>query len=110
MKEYPVLPPDAKKDEVTRRFGEILSVAQVHLPVRILARNLVENGFLVLRYEIRWAPEALRLCGRLYFVWNFNFADKIKSRVCNPRNGQSSEDSLTSSAYRRRAEHRETFA
>jgi hypothetical protein len=64
MKEYPALPSDANKEELTKRFGEILSVAQVHLPVRILARDLVENGFPVLRYEIRWAPEALRPCGR----------------------------------------------
>ncbi|RXW23456.1 hypothetical protein EST38_g2421 [Candolleomyces aberdarensis] len=61
--QYPALPPKAKKKDLKRRFGEILSVAQVHLPVRVLARDLVDNGFPVLRYEIRWTPEELRPFG-----------------------------------------------
>jgi hypothetical protein len=64
INQFSAIAPDAKEEELTKRFGEILSMAQVRLPVQILARDLVENGFPVLRYEIRWAPEAFRPCGR----------------------------------------------
>ncbi|KXN88001.1 hypothetical protein AN958_07813 [Leucoagaricus sp. SymC.cos] len=54
-------------DDITtpavRLFGEVLSAGQVYLPGRILARDLVANGFPVVRYEIRWAPEAIRPLG-----------------------------------------------
>lgn len=50
----------AGPEECARRFGEILSDGQVHLPVRVLARDLGEAGFPVLRYEIRWTPEQVR--------------------------------------------------
>jgi hypothetical protein len=38
--------------EAQRLYGEILSCGQVHLPVRLLARDLQATGFPVLRYEI----------------------------------------------------------
>nr|GAT56558.1 predicted protein [Mycena chlorophos] len=47
-------------EEVERRFGDILSDSQVHLPVRMLARDLYDAGFPFVRYEIRWTPEQLR--------------------------------------------------
>lgn len=57
---YPRLPEDAKPDDCFQLFGKVLSDGQVHLPVRILARDLTASGFPVLRYEIRWTPEASR--------------------------------------------------
>lgn len=57
---YPPLDGAAGQEECERRFGEVLSDGQVHLPVRVLARDLVEAGFPVLRYEIRWTPEQVR--------------------------------------------------
>ena len=44
-------------EQAERRFGILLSNGQVHLPVRLLARDLHASGFPVLRYEIRWTPE-----------------------------------------------------
>ena len=57
---YKTLPDDAETPKVERLFGEILSDGQVHLPVRLLARDLHKAGFPVLRYEIRWTPEQMR--------------------------------------------------
>jgi hypothetical protein len=61
---YKTLPDDAGTPEVERLFGEILSDGQVHLPVRLLARDLHKAGFPVLRYEIRWTPEQTRSKGK----------------------------------------------
>ncbi|EED80621.1 predicted protein [Postia placenta Mad-698-R] len=60
---YRALPDDAPEDEVKRLFGELMSDGQVHLPVRLLARDLMAAGFPVVRYEIRWTPEQLRPFG-----------------------------------------------
>ncbi|KAJ3539758.1 hypothetical protein NMY22_g4591 [Coprinellus aureogranulatus] len=54
---------DRQGEDVERRFGELLSLLQVHLPVRILARDLAASGFPVLRYQIRWTPEQGRPLG-----------------------------------------------
>ncbi|KAL0954085.1 hypothetical protein HGRIS_005232 [Hohenbuehelia grisea] len=54
------IPEGAPEKEAAKLFGEILSNLQVHLPVRIFARDLAKAGFPVLRYEIRWTPEQLR--------------------------------------------------
>ncbi|PFH50958.1 hypothetical protein AMATHDRAFT_60152 [Amanita thiersii Skay4041] len=54
------LPDDAKSEDAARVFGEILSSAQVHLPVRLLHLHLYAAGFPVFRYEIHWTPEQLR--------------------------------------------------
>ncbi|KAI0314464.1 carboxylesterase [Amylostereum chailletii] len=51
------VPEDASAEKLTRLFGYMLSEGQVHLPVRLLHRDLVEAGFPVVRYEIRWTPE-----------------------------------------------------
>lgn len=50
-------------EETRKMFGEILSAAQVYLPVRVLAHDLKRAGYPVLRYEIRWAPEKVRPLG-----------------------------------------------
>ncbi|KAJ7579694.1 Alpha/Beta hydrolase protein [Mycena floridula] len=55
--------PSATPEESERRFGEILADWQVHLPVRLLAKDLFDAGFPVLRYEIRWTPEQNRAEG-----------------------------------------------
>ncbi|ESK82478.1 putative carboxylesterase [Moniliophthora roreri MCA 2997] len=57
---YKQLPEDAGEEESARLFGEILSDWQVHLPARVLARDLQRTGFPVLRYLIRWVPEQAR--------------------------------------------------
>ncbi|KAI0032927.1 carboxylesterase [Vararia minispora EC-137] len=51
------------KEEVFRLFGDILSQGQVHLPVRLLHRDLLAAGFPVARYEIQWTPEQVRPLG-----------------------------------------------
>jgi len=43
-----------------RFFGRIASDMQVHVPVRMFARDLIKSGFPVLRYSIRWTPEQVR--------------------------------------------------
>lgn len=53
----------AKNVDAARLLGNILSDGQVHLPVRLLARDLTNAGFPVLRYEIRWTPEQVRPFG-----------------------------------------------
>ncbi|KAI0821857.1 carboxylesterase [Trametes gibbosa] len=50
-------------EEVARVFGRLLAEGQVHLPVRLLARDLVNAGFPVVRYEIAWTPEQIRPFG-----------------------------------------------
>jgi len=41
----------------------VLSDGQVHLPTRLLARDLASHGMPVVRYEIHWTPPALRTQG-----------------------------------------------
>ena len=60
LDQYPPLAPNATQEECFELFGRVLSDGQVHLPVRILARDLIASGFPVLRYEIRWTPEQVR--------------------------------------------------
>ncbi|KAK7039183.1 hypothetical protein VNI00_010087 [Paramarasmius palmivorus] len=60
MSRYKQLPDDAGEKESTRLFGDILSDWQVHLPVRLFARDMHRAGFPVLRYLIRWTPEQAR--------------------------------------------------
>ncbi|EKM58177.1 uncharacterized protein PHACADRAFT_252281 [Phanerochaete carnosa HHB-10118-sp] len=54
------VPEGSPPEDFMRLFGEISSMAQVHCPVRILARDLINAGFPVLRYEIAWTPEQVR--------------------------------------------------
>ena len=69
LKLYTPLADDAPQQECFRRFGQVLSDCQVHLPVRLLARDLAAGNFPVLRYEIRWAAEAVlgRVKGKNHF-------------------------------------------
>ncbi|KAF9528954.1 carboxylesterase [Crepidotus variabilis] len=60
IKGFPPLPKNAGSQEATRRYGDIMSCGQVHLPARLLARDLAAASFPVLRYEVRWTPEQLR--------------------------------------------------
>ncbi|KZV99974.1 alpha/beta-hydrolase [Exidia glandulosa HHB12029] len=60
MKHYPSLPSDADEESCARLCGEILSDGQVHLPVRVLARDLRKDGFPVVRYHIKWTPPGVR--------------------------------------------------
>ncbi|KAJ3509046.1 hypothetical protein NLJ89_g5425 [Agrocybe chaxingu] len=57
---FPTLPSNASSAEATRLYGDILSVGQVYLPVRLLARDFEESGLPVLRYRICWTPEQYR--------------------------------------------------
>lgn len=61
---YPTLPNFATPEESKRLFGDILSDGQVNIPDRLLTRDLRHVGFPVLRYEIHWVPEQLRIGGR----------------------------------------------
>ncbi len=67
VKLYRTLPDNAGAEESARLYGEIASDYQVHLPVRLLARDLQAAGFPVLRYEFRWAPEQVRPKGASKF-------------------------------------------
>ncbi len=57
---YPKLEDGASAEECVRFFGRIASDMQVHVPVRMFARDLIKSGFPVLRYSIRWTPEQVR--------------------------------------------------
>jgi len=61
--EFPPLPTNAGTKEAVKLYGEIMSCGQVHLPVRMFAKDMVASGFPVLRYEIRWTPEQNRVAG-----------------------------------------------
>jgi hypothetical protein len=54
---------DAKEEEISRLFGEVLSAGQIYLPTRILVRDLLKHKFPALRYEIKWTPEEARPLG-----------------------------------------------
>ncbi|KAF9563588.1 carboxylesterase [Agrocybe pediades] len=60
---FPRLSDGAGSNECVRLYGDIMSCGQVHLPVRLMARDLEASGFPVLRYEIRWTPEQHRPFG-----------------------------------------------
>ncbi|KAH9836085.1 carboxylesterase [Rhodofomes roseus] len=60
---YPAPPEDADQKQLERYMGDILADGQVHFPVRLFARDLLNAGFPVLRYEIRWTPEQYRPYG-----------------------------------------------
>jgi hypothetical protein len=63
-------PDDAEAEEFVKLFGVILSAAQVHLPVRLLHRDLLQEGYPVLRYTIEWTPEQARPNGKgTQIVW-----------------------------------------
>ena len=72
MKMYKTVSEDAGIPEVERLFGDIFCDLQVHLPVRLLARDLSNAGFPVLRYEIRWTPEQMRNKGRFTVIKLFS--------------------------------------
>ena len=60
---FPKLPPSADTEAAAKLYGDIMSCGQVHLPVRMFARDMEMNGFPVIRYEIRWTPEQYRPLG-----------------------------------------------
>ncbi|KAI9513297.1 carboxylesterase [Russula earlei] len=51
---------DAKVEDLEKRFGIILSAGQVHLPVRLLHRDLLQADYPTFRYTIKWTPEQAR--------------------------------------------------
>ena len=55
---------DAEAEEFEKLFGIILSAGQVHLPVRLLHRDLLQEEFPTFRYMIKWTPEQLRPKGK----------------------------------------------
>lgn len=61
---FPQLPPNAGSKESARLYGEIMSLGQVHLPVRLFAEEMMSHGFPVLRYQIGWSPEQHRPYGK----------------------------------------------
>ncbi|KAG6828499.1 hypothetical protein H0H92_007774 [Tricholoma furcatifolium] len=58
------IPDDAGSEEAEKLYGEILSCGQVHLPVRVLAEDLYNAEYPVLRYAIEWVPEQSRTGGK----------------------------------------------
>jgi hypothetical protein len=63
--------PEVSRDDAQALFGRILADGQVHLPVRLLTRDLSTDAaregehppLRVVRYEIRWTPEQVRPFG-----------------------------------------------
>jgi hypothetical protein len=53
-------PDDANVEELGKLFGVIPGTAQVHLPVRLLHRDLLQAGYPTFRYTIQWTPEQAR--------------------------------------------------
>ncbi|KAI0307070.1 Alpha/Beta hydrolase protein [Multifurca ochricompacta] len=53
-------PDDAEAEEFEKLFGVILSAAQVHLPVRLFHRDLLQEDYPAFRYTIAWTPEQAR--------------------------------------------------
>ncbi|KAF7317744.1 Carboxylic ester hydrolase [Mycena kentingensis (nom. inval.)] len=90
MKMYPK-PQDGDGDALKRFYGDLFSDSQVHLPVRVLARDLYEAGFPVLRYEIRWTPEQNRTEGYVThgtdrMLWAFRVPNLTESQMDVARN------------------------
>jgi hypothetical protein len=56
----PPLSDKSSQEECFKRFGEALSAGQVHVPVRVLARDLKAANYPVLRYAIHWTPPSVR--------------------------------------------------
>jgi len=61
------LPDDASQEEAKELFGRILSSALVHIPARLLHKDLLAAGFPTMRYLIEWTPEQLRPDGTLFY-------------------------------------------
>ncbi|KAI0692905.1 carboxylesterase [Cytidiella melzeri] len=86
MEMYPAVPDGADEKEFMKLLGQVLSDGQVHLPVRLLARDLVRAGFPVLRYEIRWTPEQVRPFGYVSHgtdraLWAFRIPSLVQDQV-----------------------------
>ncbi|KAI0268158.1 carboxylesterase [Gloeopeniophorella convolvens] len=86
VKLYRSLPDSAAPEEFQRLFGEILAAGQVHLPVRLLHRDLLQNDFPVFRYIIKWTPEQVRPKGYVTHatdrpLWAFRLPDLTPSQV-----------------------------
>jgi hypothetical protein len=74
-------------DEVFKLFGDMLSEGQVHLPVRILHRDLLAASFPVARYEMRWTPEQVRPLGE-YTCFPTTIDQWLTMlRLCHARHG-----------------------
>lgn len=63
MPMYRSLPNSASAEEAQKLMGDIFSDGQVHLPVRLFARDFQQTGFPVFRYQIHWTPEQVRRNG-----------------------------------------------
>jgi len=85
MQKYRTLPEGASEEDSMRLFGEILSDWQVHFPVRLLARDLQNGKYPLLRYEIRWAPEQVRPNGTVTSCF-LSFRSQLLFRLCYARN------------------------
>jgi len=48
--------PENTPEALFKFMGKVLSDGQAHLPTRLLARDLINAGYPVLRYEIGWLP------------------------------------------------------
>jgi len=64
IKIYGSLPDDAEAEEFEKLFGIILATGQVHLPVRLLHRDLLQENYPTFRYTIKWTPEQVRPKGK----------------------------------------------
>lgn len=64
------LPENSSQKEAKELFGRMLSSVQVHIPVRLLHRDLLAAGFPVVRYLLEWTPEQLRHDGMLNNIFH----------------------------------------
>ncbi|WVQ72669.1 hypothetical protein IAR50_002228 [Cryptococcus sp. DSM 104548] len=53
---YPPIPRDSPPEQLDDRLGRVLADGQVHLPVRLLTKDLQAHSFPAVRYAIEFAP------------------------------------------------------
>jgi hypothetical protein len=100
VRAYEGWPPPAgtPREDAQALFGRILADGQVHLPVRVLERDLTSAAaregdmpsLHVVRYEIRWTPEQVRPFGTFAVSTRYVLgACSFGRRIRHARNGSS---------------------
>ncbi|KAH9060929.1 carboxylesterase [Lactarius vividus] len=98
-------PDDSKAEEFEKLFGVILATGQVHLPVRLLHRDLLQENYPTFRYAIKWTPEQnnIELTSMLGYVthatdramWAFRIPDLTTPQLDTVRSWLDAVDQAT---------------
>ncbi|KAI9447936.1 carboxylesterase [Lactarius indigo] len=100
IKIYGSLPDDAEAEEFEKLFGIILATGQVHLPVRLLHRDLLQENYPTFRYTIKWTPEQVRPKGYVTHatdraIWAFRIPDLTPPQLDTVRSWLGAIDQAT---------------